>query len=679
MSKGLSIGNKIILCVALIVIVCVSILGVSLNSRVKEILKESALHSMQDSLHFKVKEVQGVLESTYTNMGIVKEMLPKDTEREIKIRLLKNFILANSHVAGVSMFFKAREDLRLTLLRDNNTIKLVENPSLENSPLAQKAMKNKEISKSLPYYRKMPNGAEVYGVDILLPLLNENAQEVVGALMVFISIDSFSNEITKNRSDLFLIGTKGKVLLSANKSLQDKPIAEIYKSVPKATNEVLTILENGSKATLEYLDPFSHKENFLAVETFKMLGKTESKDNLNWMIALIIEKDKVYEKVYEQVGSVRFVVIIASAIMVLALIIAITLLMRAIVSNRLEIVSSTLSHFFKLLNNQAHSSDIKLIEAKSNDELGRMQTAINKNILQTQKIMQEDRQAVQDTIKVVSDVKAGNFAVRITAEPASPDLKELRDALNGIMDYLQESVGTHMPSIFKIFESYSGLDFRGRIQNASGRVELVTNALGQEIQKMLETSSNFAKDLANDSANLKECVQNLEKASNSQHKSLMETSKTIENITTSIQGVSSQSEAMIEQGQDIKSIVEIIRDIADQTNLLALNAAIEAARAGEHGRGFAVVADEVRKLAERTQKSLSEIEANINILVQSISDTSESIKNQVKEVEEINASIEALRSVTEGNLKIASDSLEISQEIDKVSNDILEDVNKKQF
>ncbi|WP_187922419.1 methyl-accepting chemotaxis protein TlpA [Helicobacter pylori] len=678
MSKGLSIGNKIILWVALIVIVCVSILGVSLNSRVKEILKENTLRSMQDSLHFKVKEVQGVLENTYTSMGIVKEMLPKDTKREIKIHLLKNFILANSHVAGVSMFFKDREDLRLTLLRDNNTIKLMENPSLGNNPLAQKAqkaMKNKEISKSLPYYRKMPNGAEVYGVDILLPLLNENAQEVVGALMVFISIDSFSNEITKNRSDLFLIGVKGKVLLSANKSLQDKPIAEIYKSVPKATNEVLTILENGSKATLEYLDPFSHKENFLAVETFKMLGKTESKDNLNWMIALIIEKDKVYE----QVGSVRFVVIIASVIMVLALIIAITLLMRAIVSSRLEVVSSTLSHFFKLLNNQAHSSDIKLIEAKSNDELGRMQTAINKNILQTQKTMQEDKQAVQDTIKVVSDVKAGNFAVRITADPASPDLKELRDALNGIMDYLQESVGTHMPSIFKIFESYSGLDFRGRIQNASGRVELVTNALGQEIQKMLETSSNFAKDLANDSANLKECVQNLEKASNSQHKSLMETSKTIENITTSIQSVSSQSEAMIEQGQDIKSIVEIIRDIADQTNLLALNAAIEAARAGEHGRGFAVVADEVRKLAERTQKSLSEIEANINILVQSISDTSESIKNQVKEVEEINASIEALRSVIEGNLKIASDSLEISQEIDKVSNDILEDVNKKQF
>ncbi len=101
-------------------------------------------------------------------------------------------------------------------------------------------------------------------------------------------------------------------------------------------------------------------------------------------------------------------------------------------------------------------------------------------------------------------------------------------------------------------------------------------------------------------------------------------------VVVSIEQGSEQQEDLVqkvasltEQAKNIKDVLSIISDIADQTNLLALNAAIEAARAGEHGRGFAVVADEVRKLAERTQKSLSEISANVNLITQNVVEIAE--------------------------------------------------------
>ncbi|EAK2519983.1 methyl-accepting chemotaxis protein, partial [Campylobacter jejuni] len=280
--------------------------------------------------------------------------------------------------------------------------------------------------------------------------------KIIGVLGVDIPSEDLQNLIAKTPGNTFLFDQKNKIFAATNKELLNPSIDH---------SPVL----NAYKTHGDY--------NFF---TYGLDGKERlgTCTKVFAYTACITESADIINKPIHKAAFIQ-------AIVVIIVVVFSVILLYFIVSKYLSplaAIQTGLTSFFDFINHK--TKNVSTIEVKSNDEFGQISNAINENILATKRGLEQDNQAVKESVQTVSVVENGNLTARITANPRNPQLIELKNVLNRLLDVLQARVGSDMNAIHKIFEEYKSLDFRNKLENASGSVELTTNALGDEIVKM---------------------------------------------------------------------------------------------------------------------------------------------------------------------------------------------------
>lgn len=316
--------------------------------------------------------------------------------------------------------------------------------------------------------------------------------------------------------------------------------------------------------------------------------------------ALIGKPLKVIESVIDHAANALIVQLVVMLIVdLIMLAILIVIISRTVVK--------PIGELNRRIKDLAHGEGdlTRRIDVHSNDEIGETAHAVNAFIEKVQGIIQSMKTSMERAVQVSREIKRDADEIKKTVETQNHLVDETKMLAGDIKEDL------------KIAEE--------SVSDTSKDVEQTYHTLDH----MQKTLTQVAAKIIEDAGGAKEVAQNVT--------------------------------SLADQTNQIKDVIAIIKEIADQTNLLALNAAIEAARAGEHGRGFAVVADEVRKLAERTQKSLTEIDAAVSVIVQGVVQAQDEINTMANNAELVTETTEQVVTETDKTMAWIQETIELSR------------------